>query len=551
MLGRIGHGGIIFVVAATFAGALALAGSVPASAQASHKLLGGPKGVVKSAAGDLLEGMMVQLISNKSAVRTTVYSNQDGRYEFPVLEPGAYTLRIALPREFHPFVKEKVEISGATALDDIVLSRITSAELLPPSPEIAAQMTGSEWLQTLAGTAEEKRLFTVYCNFCHSYQQIFRNRYDAASWSKIVFRMTHGAGSPLINVREPGRLPPEEEKKLANWLATVRAPDARDPPFVTLPRPQGRQTRAIITEYQLPRLELATHDVTGAPDGSIWYSTHRSSYIGRLDPKTGVVKEFHIPLEGKGVLPGTHWINVDANGIVWGTENWAHNIYRFNPKTEEFKRIPWKVTEPVNSPAVGNVAFDRDGFLWRARDKRVAKVNAETGEIATSYPTKKFAGTYGSAMSWDGRYFGGGAWPRDGVVVVDSKTGEVFEPDTSPNSGPARGEFDPAGNYWAGGRGGALIEFNIAEKRIHEYKAPTPYISFYTAKADKNGEVWGGELQGGRYARFNPKTQMWTEYVLPEPYGHDRESWIDNSTDPVTVWYVDHDGWIVRIQPLE
>jgi len=31
----------------------------------------------------------------------------------------------------------------------------------------------------------------------------------------------------------------------------------------------------------------------------------------------------------------------------------------------------------------------------------------------------------------------------------------------------------------------------------------------------------------------------------------DRECWIDNSTDPVTVWYTDHDGWIVRLQPLD
>src|SRR5207237_6067109 len=124
---------------------------------------------------------------------------------------------------------------------------------------------------------------------------------------------------------------------------------------------------------------------------------------------------------------------------------------------------------------------------------------------------------------------------RDGLVVADSKTGEVFEPDTSPNSGPARGEFDPQGNYWAGGRGGSLIEFNIAEKRIHEYKAPTPYISFYTAKADKKGEVWAGELQGGRYARYNPKTNLWTEYVLTEAYSNHRESWIDNADHPVTL----------------
>ena len=522
-----------------------------ASAQASHKLLGGPAGVVKSSKGDLLEGIMVQLISGKNAIRTTVFTSADGRYEFPKLEAGAYMLRIARPLEFHPYVRENLEIDGATQLDDILLSRITTEELLPPLPEIAAQLSGSEWLQSLSGTGEEKKLLTTHCNFCHSYQQIFRNRYDEHGWSKIVFRMTHGAGSPLINIREQGRLTPAEEAKLVKWLATVRGPDSKDPPFVTLPRPQGRQTRVIITEYQLPRLEIATHDVTGDSKGYIYYSTHRSSYIGRLDPRTGVVKEFHIPLEGAGVLPGTHWINVDSKGYIWGTENWAHNVYRFDPNTEEFRRIPWKVTEPVNSPAIGNITFDPDGFLWRARERKLTKVDALTGVPVTSFILKKFPGTYGSAMSQDGRYFGGGAWPRDGPLVVDTKTAEIFEPDTSPNTAPARGEFDPFGNYWAGGRGGYLIEFNTTEKRIHEYRVPTPYVSLYTAKADKNGEVWAGELQGGRYLRFNPKTVQWTEYVLPEPYGHDRESWIDNSTDPVTVWYVDHEGYIVRIQPLE
>src|SRR5262249_37945892 len=160
--------------------------------------------------------------------------------------------------------------------------------------------------------------------------------------------------------------------------------------------------------------------------GNIWYSPHRSSFIGRLDAKTGVVKEFRIPRESPEILPGTHWIQVDPKGNVWGTENWSHTVYRLNPNTGDFKRVQWRVTEPKNSPAVGNIAFDPDGFLWRSRDRRVSKVDPETGEIVTSFPTKKFAGTYGSAMSKDGRYFGGGAWPRDGVTVVDTKTGEVF-----------------------------------------------------------------------------------------------------------------------------
>jgi streptogramin lyase len=96
-----------------------------------------------------------------------------------------------------------------------------------------------------------------------------------------------------------------------------------------------------------------------------------------------------------------------------------------------------------------------------------------------------------------------------------------------------------------------LIKFDIKEKRTHEYQLPTPYTSLYTAKADKNGEVWTGELNGGHYLRFNPKTEQFIAYVLPEPYGMDREAWIDNSSNPVSLWYVDHEGWITHIEPLD
>jgi virginiamycin B lyase len=521
-----------------------------AGADAS-RLAGGPKGVVKSAKGELLEGVMVQLIAGKSAVRTTVYSGADGRYEFPPLAAGTYTLRIARPREFHPYVREQIAIAGATALSDITLEYVTDRDLLPPQPAIAAQMTGSEWLLSLSGTGEQKRLLTNNCNWCHSYQQIFRNHYDQDGWSKIIYRMIHGAGSPLININDRGRWGGTEEADLVKWLASVRGPDSPDPPFVMLPRPQGRQTRVVITEYELPRLETATHDVTGDSHGNVWYSTHRSSYVGRLDPATGAVKEFHVPAVPEGALPGTHWIHADKNDIIWGSENWAHSIWRLDPKTEAFTRIPWKVREPVNTPMGGNYALDPQGFIWKARERKVTKVAAMTGNEVLSFVLKKFPGTYGSAMSRDGRYFGGGAWPRDGVVVVDTETAEVFEPDTSPRSGPARGEFDLNDNYWSAGRGGQLVKFDMKEKRIHEYKLPTPYASMYSAQTDRNGEVWAGEIHSGRYMRFDPKTVSFTEYVLPEPYGMDRETWIDNSTDPVTVWYVDHEGWLVRIEPKD
>src|SRR5258708_23638759 len=118
--------------------------------------------------------------------------------------------------------------------------------------------------------------------------------------------MNHVAGSPLINVNVRGRWGNDEEPRLVEWLASVRSPEVKDPSFVMLPRPQGRQTRVVITEYELPRLETATHDVTGDSKGNLWYSTHRSSYIGRLDPRTAAVTEYRVPPVPQGVLPRTH-----------------------------------------------------------------------------------------------------------------------------------------------------------------------------------------------------------------------------------------------------
>src|SRR5258705_10860181 len=179
--------------------------AAPAQAANAERFLGGAKGLVKNAQGVPLEGMGVQLISDKTAIRTTVYSDQDGRYEFPKLESGTYTFRIALPRENLPFVKEKVAINGATAMDDIQLTRVTKLELLPPTREIEAQITVAEWLASLSGTVEAKKLRTQNCKFCNSYQQIFRNHYDEHGWAQIVARMTHGGGSPLILMRPVGR----------------------------------------------------------------------------------------------------------------------------------------------------------------------------------------------------------------------------------------------------------------------------------------------------------------------------------------------------------
>ncbi len=96
-----------------------------------------------------------------------------------------------------------------------------------------------------------------------------------------------------------------------------------------------------------------------------------------------------------------------------------------------------------------------------------------------------------------------------------------------------------------------LIKLDGKTHRVTEHHPLIPHDTFYEALPDKNGEAWAGGMQSGRFWRFDPTTERWTGYMMPEPYAHDRRTWIDNSTDPVTVWYVDHNGYVVRIQTLD
>ena len=159
-------------------------------ARGGKSLLGGPHGVVRSSKGFPIEGIMVQLISSQTSVRTTVYTDALGKYEFPKLESGEYVLRTPLPVEYRRYQKDAVAINGATPLEEIVLERVTDSEFLPPTPDILPQLTEAEWVANLPGTGQEKKSFVNSCGgSCHGFQMQFRSRFSEQDWRKMVRRM--------------------------------------------------------------------------------------------------------------------------------------------------------------------------------------------------------------------------------------------------------------------------------------------------------------------------------------------------------------------------
>lgn len=527
------------------------------------ELRGGPKGLVKTAAGLPIGGLMVQLISQKTSIRTTVYTDETGRYEFPKLDAGDYVLRIARPLEFRRYQRDNVRINGATPLSDIVVERVSQSEFLPPTPDILPQLTGAEWVVNMPGSAYEKKTFVNTCGLgCHTIDYPFRVRFDEAGWRTIVDRM-NGYRTLIRPTRANEGYSAQgnpAQDLVVSWLSRIRGLESPVPPIKPFPRPTGAATRVVVTEYELPWSTVNVHDVAGDAAGNIWFTLNRSPFIGKLDPMTGKVTEYRTPnpppmvinlgrlgakyTDPPGIHPGLHWIQVDHNtGIVWATNTWAEALYRLDPKTGEF--------QVVNTGLFGNVGLSPDGLLlWRTEQGKIKQYDTrtvmQTGKPVREFPLKTIDNTYGNFFSWDGKYFGGGQF------WFDIEKGELREFTTIEGGTADRGDFDPAGNLWAGNRRvGTIRKYDPKTNVATEYSAPTPYVNFYTVRADKNGEVWAGEMSGGRIARFNPKTQRWIEYVLPTPWSLDFHSWIDNATDPPTYWYGDQYGIITRVQPLE
>jgi streptogramin lyase len=146
-------------------------------------------------------------------------------------------------------------------------------------------------------------------------------------------------------------------------------------------------------------------------------------------------------------------------------------------------------------------------------------------------------------------------------MILDIGSGRMYETNSGEfPSSAARGGFDGNDNAWFGGHTGSIIEIvNGIEEgkgvRMRAFTPPTPYFpysQFYSAAPDKNGEVWSAWIHGPGFVRFDPASDRWRVYDMPEPSAFARSTWVDDSTTPVTIWYPDYSlGTLVRIQPRE
>ena len=286
-------------------------------------------GRVTSQEEGAMEGVLVSAKRAGSTITVTVVSNAQGQYSFPRsrLEPGQYSVRIRA-------VGYEVENPGPV---EITPQKAAQLDLkLHKARDLSRQLSNGEWLVSMPGTLEQKQVF-LGCTSCHTLERIVRSQHDAGEFAEVLRRMTtyaQGSTPSRPQVRPSGLAgngdaegpmgggpPPPSAviQKRAEYMASVNLSSTSqwNYPLRTNPRPKGKATKVIITEYDLPRKEAMPHDAVVDAQGMVWYSDFGSQFVGKLDPKTGEVVEYPVPLMDPKEPRGALDLEIDPSGYVW------------------------------------------------------------------------------------------------------------------------------------------------------------------------------------------------------------------------------------------
>jgi streptogramin lyase len=553
-------------------------------------------GLVSSQEEGPMEGVLVSAKKAGSSFTVTVVSDAQGRYSFPQnrLEAGQYTLRIRA-------VGYDLEGPGTA---EIAAQKTTALDLkLRKTQDLAAQLSNAEWLMSVPGTGVQKSM--LYCSFiCHTAQRTIRSHHTAAEWTKVMQRMgNYHPGS----IPEYFQLLPKEQRKnpssseaagtegaLANtssamavYLSQINlsaAPEFKYP-LKTLPRPKGKGTKAIVTQYDLPRPHTIPHDMTVDSKGNVWYCDFGQQYLGRLDPKTAKVVEYPVPLLKPDFPKGCRTLEFDPDGNVWISMDDQGAAGKLDLKTGKFQTWSVPKSQGGGDPRVTNVQpgyQNLDGKVW-AQTPRGAVYRGGTKEEDTrsgvQWRVQRLdarSGEWEQPIDVYGEIPKNSPWakrphniydifpdPQNNVYFtdlnseligkIDAKTKKVtFYETPTYNSAPRRGHFDSQGRFWFGeDRAGRFAMFDPKTEKFQEWPLSTPYSGAYDVVLDKNGFAWTGSMQTDRITRLNVKTGEMVEYLLPR-FTNIRKVEVDNSTNPVSFWVADDEGAsLVRLEALE
>jgi virginiamycin B lyase len=359
-------------------------------------------------------------------------------------------------------------------------------------PAAQAQYTAKEWPD-----GPSKQRFAATCDGCHDINRV-RVGYTPEGWITVVQMMQ--------NMHAP--VPPEEWGAMTDYLIR-NFPERKRPPAAIIDGP----VKANIEMWDVPTQGSRPHDPLAARDGSIWWTGQLVNKLGRVDPKTGAIREYSL----KSAFTGPHGLAEDKSGNIWFTGNNTALIGKLDPTTGLVTEYP--LPDP-NAKDPHTLNFDQKGILWFTvqQANMIGRLDPATGAIKLVTPPTPKARPYGLKINAQGVpvvvEFG-----TNKVATVDPATMAIKEY-TLPNadSRPRRLAIDSEGMVWyVDFSRGYLGRLDLATGAVKEWPSPSgpksePYGIVFT-----KGALWYNEsaAKPNTIVRFDPASEKFQSWAIP------------------------------------
>src|SRR5262249_33280619 len=240
-------------------------------------------------------------------------------------------------------------------------------------------LSNGEWITSVPGT-EQQKLSLLNCVSCHSLERIVKSVHDKNEFQNQLLPRMGSYANQSMPIHPQRRIATRLLEERGDVLATARERQAEFLTRInlseketwayqlkTLPRPKGRATKVIYTEYALPRPTIEPHDVVVGADGNVYYSNFGEQTFGMLDPKTGTHSEYPVPELKTGWPTGMLGLRPDKEGNLWLGMMYQGAIAKFDLRTR--KIMTWSMPPEMNKDQtqvnmVRAEASHLDGKVW-------------------------------------------------------------------------------------------------------------------------------------------------------------------------------------------
>jgi virginiamycin B lyase len=335
------------------------------------------------------------------------------------------------------------------------------------------------------------------CTGCHQTNMItLSSGYTRDDWKALT--------STMIDLSKSA----DAQNQILDYLTAHFPPGYNKRPAKSVPGP----LEVTFKEWVMPTLGQRSRDPIQAPDGSIWWAGQFANVIGRLDPKTGEMKEYKLP-----PMANPHTIELDAKGTPWYTGNMNGTVGKLDPatgKVTEYKMPDPKAKDPHT------LIFNRQGiaFFTLQNSNMVGRLNPETGDIKLITLPIPDGKPYGIKEDAQGAiWFACNGAPC--IYKMDPATMELTE-HKLPLGGTTVRRLDIAddGMIWYGNSGkGRIGRFDPKTGQTTEWDSPSGPRSHPYAVVVMNGGVWYNEsgVRPDMLVRFDIKTETFQSWAIP------------------------------------